>query len=71
MASQNRILTTQDRIELFRDVIGFKDFSRKDYLLSYKLISQATASRDLKWAVDTQLLEKFGDKRNTKYRYVN
>ena len=71
LASQNRILTTQDRIELFRDVIRLNDFSRKDYLLSYKLISQATASRDLKWAVDTQLLEKFGDKRNTKYRYVN
>jgi hypothetical protein len=42
----------------------------KDYLLSYKLISQATASRDLKWAVDNQLLEKLGDKRNTKYKYV-
>jgi hypothetical protein len=69
LASQNVNLTTQDRIELFKDVIGLKSFSRKDYLLSYKLISQATASRDLKWAVDTQLLEKFGDKRNTKYKY--
>ena len=70
-ASQNVNITAQDRIELFKDLIGIKDFSRKDYLLSYKFISQATASRDLKWAVDTQLLEKFGDKRNTKYRYVN
>ena len=69
-ASQNVNITAQDRIELFKDVIGLKSFSRKDYLLSYKLISQATASRDLKWAVDTQLLEKFGDKRNTKYRYI-
>jgi Fic family protein len=68
--SQNVNITAPDRIELFKDVIGLKSFSRKDYLLSYKLISQATASRDLKWAVDNQLLEKFGDKRNTRYKYV-
>jgi len=70
LASQNVNLTAPDRIELFKDFIGLKSFSRKDYLLSYKLISQATASRDLKWAVDNQLLEKLGDKRNTKYMYV-
>jgi len=70
LASQNVNLTAPDRIELFKDFIGLKSFSRKDYLLSYKLISQATASRDLKWAVDNQLLEKLGDKRNTKYKYV-
>jgi len=69
LASQNVNLTAPDRIELFKDFIGLKSFSRKDYLLSYKLISQATASRDLKWAVDNQLLEKLGDKRNTKYKY--
>jgi len=70
LASQNVNLTAPDRIELFKYFIGLKSFSRKDYLLSYKLISQATASRDLKWAVDNQLLEKLGDKRNTKYKYV-
>ena len=70
LASQNVNLTAPDRIQLFKDFIGLKSFSRKDYLLSYKLISQATASRDLKWAVDNQLLEKLGDKRNTKYKYV-
>ena len=70
LASQNVNITAPDRIELFKDFIGLKSFSRKDYLLSYKLISQATASRDLKWAVDNQLLEKLGDKRNTKYKYV-
>jgi Fic family protein len=70
LASQNVNLTAPDRIELFKYFIGLKRFSRKDYLLSYKLISQATASRDLKWAVDNQLLEKLGDKRNTKYKYV-
>jgi Fic family protein len=70
LASQNVNLTAPDRIELFKYFIGIKSFSRKDYLLSYKLISQATASRDLKWAVDNQLLEKLGDKRNTKYKYV-
>ena len=70
LASQNVNLTAPDRIELFKYFIGLNSFSRKDYLLSYKLISQATASRDLKWAVDNQLLEKLGDKRNTKYKYV-
>ena len=66
---QNRTLTTQDRIELYKDIIKNTSFSRKDYLLSFKDISQATASRDLKWAVEHQILTKTGDKRLTKYLY--
>lgn len=68
--TQNRTLTTEDRIMLFKELpIAQHDFSRKEYLLHFKEISSATASRDLKWAVDEQILNKFGDKRLTTYRY--
>ncbi len=69
LKTQNRTLTAEDRIELYKDIIGDNDFSRKDYLLKYKDISQATASRDLKWAVEQQILIKTGDKRVTKYKF--
>jgi Fic family protein len=38
-------------------------------LRAFKNISQATASRDLKIAVDDGIIEKQGDKRTTKYKY--
>jgi Fic family protein len=60
-----------DRIELFRDKVGTSSFARKDYLQAYKDISQPTASRDLKWAVDNDILEKIGANRLTKYKYTN
>lgn len=69
LKTQNRTLTAEDRIELYKDIIGENDFSRKDYLLNYKDISQATASRDLKWAVEQEVLVKTGDKRLTKYKF--
>ncbi|WP_136480931.1 Fic family protein [Cognatitamlana onchidii] len=67
--TQNRTLTTQDRIELYKDIVKENQFSRKDYLLNFKDISQATASRDLKWAVIQNILIKVGDKRLTKYQF--
>ncbi|RUA31151.1 MAG: Fic family protein [Bacteroidetes bacterium] len=67
--SQNRTLTVKDRIELFKDKIKEAEFSRKDYLLYFKEIKQATASRDLKWAVNENILLKFGNNRLTKYKY--
>lgn len=69
LKTQNRTLTAEDRIELFKDKVGQQEFSRKDYLQNFKEISQATASRDLKWAVEQGVLEKSGDKRLTKYNY--
>ena len=69
LKTQNRTLTTQDRIELYKDIIKENLFSRKDYLQNFKEISQATASRDLKWAVEQQILSKTGDKRITKYQF--
>ncbi len=70
LKTKNRTLTAQDRIELFKDKIGEHEFSRKDYLQNFKEISQATASRDLKWAVEQKLLLKAGDKRLTRYKFV-
>ncbi len=69
LKTQNRTLTPQDRVELYKDIIGNNHFSRKDYLLNFKDISQATASRDLKWAVEQEILIKTGDKRLTKYQF--
>lgn len=66
---QHRTLTTLDRIELFKDIAKGNLFSRKDYLGNFKDISQATASRDLKWAVTQNILIKTGDKRMTKYQF--
>jgi Fic family protein len=70
LATQNVPLTKNNRIELFRERAGSGDFSRKDYLRMFKDISGATASRDLKHAVMEGLLEKKGDKRITRYRYI-
>lgn len=69
LKTQNRTLTAEERIELFKDKIGQQEFSRKDYLQNFKEISQATASRDLKWAVEQEILERSGDKRLTRYQF--
>ncbi len=69
LQTQNRILTVKDRINLFKDKAGKSLFSRKDYLNHFKKIAQATASRDLKWAVEQKILLKFGKNRLTKYKY--
>ncbi len=71
LQSQNKTVTKNDRISIFKDKIRKLQFSRKEYLKNFKDISQATASRDLQWAVSAGILLKTGDKRNTKYRFVN
>lgn len=70
LLSQNRTLTTGDRIILFKEEVGTREFCRKDYLQNFKEISQPTASRDLRWATDQGIIEKSGDKRLTKYKYT-
>lgn len=66
---QNFSLTNTDRISHFKDRIGSELFSRQEYLRNFKEISPATASRDLKLAVDNGILEKQGDKNTAKYRF--
>jgi Fic family protein len=69
LKTQNHTLTSIDRIDVFRNVIGNELFTRRDYLRHNKEISTATASRDLKEAVDKEIIVKSGDKRSTNYRY--
>lgn len=67
LQSQSGRLNKENRIDVFKDIIRSNSFSRKDYMVSFKSISQATASRDLKWAVEQKILTKTGDKRLTVY----
>ena len=60
-------LSEEDRIQFFIENV-VDDFSRKDYLNYFKDISSATASRDLKKAVEMGLITKKGDKKTTTYR---
>jgi len=72
LSVQNVSLTNNDRINLFKSEIKNKYFTRKEYLRNFKDfkdISSATASRDLKFAVENELIEKIGDKNTSKYKY--
>lgn len=71
LKAQPTHLSTPDRINGFRESFSNADFSRKDYLQQFKEISTATASRDLRWAVDNGLLQKLGDKRLATYRFTS
>ncbi len=67
--SQNISLTWNDRIEIFQKVIGTESFCRADYLRNFKNISNATASRDLRFATENEQLIKTGNGRNTVYKF--
>ncbi|HMQ45084.1 MAG TPA: Fic family protein [Mariniflexile sp.] len=69
LQSQSVTLYTEDRIRLFKEKMGKNTFSRKEYMQYFKNISAPTASRDLKWAVEQQLLTKFGALRLTEYQF--
>jgi Fic family protein len=71
LTNQNVNLTSDDRIIIFKEKIGSDSFTRHDYMRKFKDISSATASRDLKAAVDNGTLEKKGDKRTTQYKFKN
>jgi Fic family protein len=67
---QNINLTNNDRIILFKSIVKDNYFTRKEYLKNFREISSATASRDLKFAVEKNLIKKIGDKNTTKYKYI-
>jgi Fic family protein len=69
LTNQNVNLTSQDRIAIFKEKIGKSTFNRQDYMRHFKDISTATASRDLKLAVNDGILNKTGDKRMTSYKF--
>ena len=66
---QNVSLTNINRINLFKSTAKNGYFTRKEYLKIFREISSATASRDLKLGKENGLIEKFGDKNATRYRY--
>ena len=66
---KNRTLTQIDRLEYFV-ALETSVFSRKDYMLVFKDISSATASRDLAKGINLKLFEKEGDKVKTIYRLI-
>ncbi|MCW3161799.1 Fic family protein [Chryseobacterium oryctis] len=59
-----------DRISIFLEHCK-NEFTRKEYMNYFKDISSATASRDLKSAVDKKLIVKYGDKKTTIYTKYN
>jgi len=61
-------LTAVTRIERALARLGDRQFSRKDYLGLFPTISPATASRDLRAAVDRGVLTRTGDKATSRYR---
>lgn len=65
----NRTLREIDRIEYFLKISANK-FTRKDYMNTFKDISSATASRDLKKATELNLITKQGKDNQTVY-YIN
>jgi Fic family protein len=62
----NRILRDIDRLEHFLN-LGFKQFSRKDYMNVFKDLSSATASRDLKRGLELKLFISSGQLNKTRY----
>lgn len=67
---QNLSLTNIDRINLFKPIVKYDFFTRKEYLKNFREISSATASRDLKYAFENGIIEKIGDKNTARYRYL-
>lgn len=69
LKNSTKRLTDEDRIQIFLENQK-SDFTRKDYMSYYKDISSATASRDLKNAVENGYILKIGDKKTTTYKKI-
>ncbi|WP_162073948.1 Fic family protein [Chryseobacterium fistulae] len=66
LKNSNKRPSENERMSIFLETIN-SNFTRKDYLNYFKDISSATASRDLKTAVENKLINKIGDKKITVY----
>ncbi len=60
-------ISSSERIRIFL-ASGIKEFTRKNYMIYFKTISSATASRDILFAVKENFVKKFGDKNQTIYK---
>ncbi len=66
---RTKSLTTADRLKMAKEHFDIESFQRKDYMLLFKEISAPTASRDLKYGVDKNLIRKKGKHRLTEYLF--
>lgn len=64
------VLDSVDRLNKARIHFEKKIFSRKSYMVLFKNISSATASRDLKKGLEEKVLEKSGQGNQTRYRFI-
>jgi Fic family protein len=62
-------VTPGSRIQLAQQKLGSSMFSRKDYLVLFKSISTATASRDLALGVSEGRLTKTGTQSTARYKF--
>lgn len=62
-------MTGADRVALAKATFGTATFSRKDYLMLFKRLSTATASRDLRDGVEAGRLIRTGDRALARYRF--
>jgi len=67
LTNSSKKLSQADRIHIFLEKT-VESFTRKDYLKYFSTLSSATASRDLKSALDQGLIKKFGDKNLSFYK---
>lgn len=67
---QSVSLSNVDRIALFNTIVQSAFFTRKESLKNLPTISSATASRELRLAVEKDILEKTGDKNTTRCRHL-
>ncbi len=70
LKGHNIHLDSRERIALASTHFKKKLFTRKDYLRHFKNISTATASRDLKQAVDKEIIRKKGENNQAEYRFL-
>lgn len=57
------------RLELARQPLGEREFSRKDYLALFPGLSTASASRDLAGGVEAKALRRVGERASSRYRF--
>lgn len=62
--------TPLSRMEMAKIHLTGKWFSRKDYILIHKDVSTATASRDLSFGIEQNILIHKGDKNQTYYKFT-
>ena len=68
--TQSKLNDSQSRLSYAFLKIDDEWFSRKDYLSIHKMISTATASRDLECGLDQKFLIKKGYKNQTLYKFI-